>query len=64
MKKEKGTITAVILTLILAVAFSLTAVSADSYSLYCIEKFKKDPENYLLSWEKKERFRRINIIND
>lgn len=30
----------------------------------CVEKFKKDPEAYLEAWEKKERFRRINVIND
>ena len=29
-----------------------------------IEEFKKDPEKYLKEWEKKERFRRINVIND
>lgn len=30
----------------------------------CLEKFKEDPESYLKEWEKKESFRRINIIND
>lgn len=30
----------------------------------CVEKFKEDPEAYLKEWQKKESFRRINIIND
>lgn len=30
----------------------------------CVEKFKNDPQGYLEEWEKKERFRRINVIND
>ncbi len=30
----------------------------------CVEKFKKDPQRYLKEWEKKERFRRINVMND
>lgn len=30
----------------------------------CLEKFKEDPESYLKEWQKKESFRRINIIND
>ena len=30
----------------------------------CVDKFKEDPEGYLKEWEKKESFRRINIIND
>lgn len=29
-----------------------------------IEEFKKDPQEYLKEWEKKERFRRINVIDD
>ena len=33
-------------------------------SAECVEKFKEDPEAYLKEWEKKERFRKINIIND
>lgn len=33
-------------------------------SAECVEKFKEDPEGYLKEWEKKERFRRLNIIND
>ena len=33
-------------------------------SAECVEKFKEDPEGYLKEWEKKESFRRINIIND
>lgn len=33
-------------------------------SALCIENFKKDPEKYLSEWEKKERFRKINIIYD
>lgn len=30
----------------------------------CVEKFKKGPQGYLEEWEKKERSRRINVIND
>ena len=30
----------------------------------CVEKFKNDPQGYLEGWEKKERSRRINVIND
>ncbi len=30
----------------------------------CVEKFKEDPQGYLKEWQKKESFRRINIIND
>ena len=33
-------------------------------SAECVEKFKEDPAGYLKEWEKKESFRRINIIND
>ena len=33
-------------------------------SAECVDKFKEDPESYLKEWEKKESFRRINIIND
>ena len=33
-------------------------------SAECVEKFKEDPEAYLKEWQKKESFRRINIIND
>ena len=33
-------------------------------SASCVKEFKKDPEKYLKEWEKKERFRRINIIDD
>ena len=36
----------------------------DFDSAACIEEFKKDPEKYLKEWQKKERFRRINLIND
>lgn len=33
-------------------------------SALCAENFKKDPQKYLSEWEKKERFRKINIIYD
>ena len=36
----------------------------DFDSQACVGIFKQDPEKYLEAWEKKERFIRINVIND